>query len=91
MKKEDIAAKQRRKNFEARPLGEENRIDLHPKGFTLFIDRGGEVKPYPIQNSNPKKASPCPRILGQPNQQKINCRCHTISVIMIRRDASYKF
>ena len=43
-----MAAKQKRKNFEAKPMGEENRIDFHPKGFTLFIDGGGEAKPYPI-------------------------------------------
>jgi len=30
MKKEDMAAKNRKKNFEARPLGEENIIDFSP-------------------------------------------------------------
>jgi len=32
-KKEDMAAKQRRKNFKASLLGEENRVGFHPKGF----------------------------------------------------------
>jgi len=38
MKKKEMAMEQRRKNFETRPLREENRTNFHPKSFTLFID-----------------------------------------------------
>ena len=82
MKQEDMTTKQRRKNFEARPLWEENRIDFHLEGFTLFID-GGEAKPSPIEIPNPQKIDQYPKILGQSNQEDVNRRCHTISVIMV--------
>jgi len=68
MKKEDIASKQRKKNFEARPLGEENNIDFHPKGFALFINGRGEAELPSIQNPNPQNVDPRPKILSQPNQ-----------------------
>jgi len=60
-KKEDMASKQRRNNFEARPLGEENIIDFHTEGFTLFINGGGRTEPSPVQIPNPQKVHPHPR------------------------------
>ena len=67
MKKEDMAVKQRWKNFEARPLGEENKVDFNLEGFILYIN-GGETEPSTIQISNPGKVNQHPMILGQPNQ-----------------------
>ena len=81
-KKEDMAAKQRRKNFEVIPIGEENKIGFDHKSFTLFIDGGGDAKSLPIQNPSPRKVGQHFKILGQPNQQDINHHRNTISVTM---------
>ena len=52
-KKEDMIAKQKRKNFEAKPLGEENKIDFHHGGFISFINGGEEAELFSIQIPNP--------------------------------------
>ena len=92
-KKEDMAAKQRRKNFETRPLGEENRIDFHHEGFTLFIDGGGEAKSSSIQILNLEKPVCVPRFLINRSVRYQSSLPHDLSHhgARIQRDASYKF
>ena len=63
-KKDDMAAQQEKKDFEARVLEEDREDNFHPTDLSLFID-GWEAKPSPIQIFNLWKVGPLLEIFDQ--------------------------